>query len=267
MNFKPKLVAFDLDGTLAESKRPITAEMGELLAELLRKMPVAIMSGASFEQFQTQLLPQMPETAHFEHLYLFPTNAAQCYIYRDHIWRVSYDRSFNAFEKGRIMQALKEVLAEAGLGDELAHPAEWGPRIEDRGAQIAFSALGQKAPIEQKQLWHDAHEPERKMLRESLARRLPDFSVLEGGLTTIDIMQKGVDKAYGIRKLVELANISVAEILYVGDALAEGGNDSVVINTGVHTHEVFGPDESAALIKNILQAVHLVSPPLSPEQH
>ncbi|HVZ75928.1 MAG TPA: HAD-IIB family hydrolase [Candidatus Paceibacterota bacterium] len=254
MNFKPKLVAFDLDGTLAESKRPITAEVGELLTELLQKLPVAIMSGASFEQFQTQVLPQIPETARFERLYLFPTNAAQCYIHRGSGWHLAYDRSFNSFEKGRIMQALKEALAEQGLGDESAHPQEWGPRIEDRGAQIAFSALGQKAPVDQKQLWHDAHESERKALRDSLARRLPDFSVLEGGLTTVDITQKGVDKAYGIRKLVELADVSVSEMLYVGDALEEGGNDSVVIDTGVHTHEVFGPDETIALINSVLDA-------------
>ena len=46
-------------------------------------------------------------------------------------------------------------------------------------------------------------------------------------------------------------------MLYVGDALMEGGNDAVVIETGVHTHQVFGPDETVALIKEILRNAHL----------
>lgn len=250
MTFKPKLVAFDLDGTLAESKRPVSVEMGALLAELLERMPVAIMSGASMAQFETQLLPAIPETAHFERLYLFPTNAAKCLVYKNGAWNVVYDRSFDPFEKGRIMQALKESLEEVGLAEE---PKEvWGERIEDRGAQISFSPLGQQAPVDAKRSWNAAHNDLRKKLRESLLRRLSDFSVAMGGLTTIDITRQGLTKAYGVRQLVGLTGISVSEILYVGDALEEGGNDAVVIETGVRTQQVFGLDETAALIKSII---------------
>ena len=74
-----------------------------------------------------------------------------------------------------------------------------------------------------------------------------------GGLTTIDITRKGLTKAYGIRQLVELTDTAISEMLYVGDALQEGGNDAVVIETGVRTHEVFGPKETAAFIKDILR--------------
>ncbi len=115
MNFKPKLTAFDLDGTLAESKQPLSAEVGELLSELLSHMPVAIMSGAGFRQFELQFFPAIPESAHFERLYIFPTNAAQCFIYKDKAWRAQYDKSFNSFERGRIMQAIKEGLEETAL--------------------------------------------------------------------------------------------------------------------------------------------------------
>ncbi|HVV15350.1 MAG TPA: HAD-IIB family hydrolase [Candidatus Paceibacterota bacterium] len=251
MNFKPKLAAFDLDGTLAESKRPLSPEMGALLAELLQKMPVAVLSGASLAQFQTQMLPAFPESAHFEKLYLFPTNAAECFVYRDGAWKLRYDKSFNAFERGRIMQALKESMEETGFAQEPS--PVWGERVEDRGAQITFSGLGQKAPIEEKQKWDPSGE-KRAPLRAALMRRLPDFEIRTNATTSVDITKKGVNKAYGIRQLVEMTGVSVSEMLYVGDALSEGGNDSVVIDTGVHAHEVFGPDETAALIKDILQA-------------
>jgi phosphomannomutase len=247
---KPKLIAFDLDDTLAESKQRLPAEMGELLGQLLERMPVAIMSGASFAQFEKQVLPALPDTPNMSRLFLFPTNAAQCYRFKGGRWQSVYDQSFNTFEKGRIMQAVKEALEETGF----ANPTEqiWGERIEDRGAQISFSGLGQEAPLEAKKLWDPTGEKKKK-IREAVARRLPDFSVVASGSTTVDITKKGIDKAYGIRQLIELAQIAVNEILYVGDALEEGGNDSVVKRTGAHTVDVFGPEETAILIQGLLK--------------
>lgn len=251
METKPKLVAFDLDGTLAESKQPVSARMGELLAELLEKMPVAVMSGASFAQFETQYIPAMPDKAHLERLYIFPMNAARCYGFKNGGWHPLYDHSFNAFERGRIMQALKEALAETGLDSIPERKPEWGEQIEDRGAQITYSALGQKAPVEEKKKWDPTRE-KRKPLHNALRRRLSDFSIGLNATTSIDITKKGVSKAYGIRQLVKMTGISVSEMLYVGDALKEGGNDAVVKQTGVRTQEVFNPDETAELIENIL---------------
>ena len=243
-------MAFDLDGTLAESKQRLPDAMGELLALLLGKMPIAIMSGASFTQFERQFLPSIPDTKHIDRLYIFPTNAAQCYTCVGGIWGPVYDRSFNLFEKGRIMQALKEALEETGFAEDPT--PVWGPRIEDRGAQISFSGLGQQAPLDAKKEWDPTGE-KKKMIREALVRRIPDFSVVASGMSTIDITQKGINKAYGIRRLVEMTEISVAEILYIGDALEEGGNDSVVKETGVHTIEVIDPQETSTVIEDVLK--------------
>lgn len=251
MHEKPKLMAFDLDGTLAESKQPLEASMGALLGRLLEKMPVAIMSGAGFPQFEIQVLPAVPEVSHIERLYIFSTNAGQCYTYKDGRWQPLYDRTFNVSEKERIMQALKESLAETGLDHIPGRNPEWGEQIEDRGSQITFSALGQKAPVEEKKKWDPTRE-KRKPLYDALVRQLPDFSLGLNAATSIDITQKGVSKAYGVQKLVEFTGISVSDMLYVGDALSEGGNDSVVIPTGVHTVEVFGPQDTARVIEDVL---------------
>jgi HAD superfamily hydrolase (TIGR01484 family) len=255
VDFKPKLIAFDLDGTLAPSKQRVSAEMAELFAELLEVMPAAIMSGAGFEQFELHLLPSLPAQARFERLYLFPTNAAECFIYKDNAWKPQYDLSFNTLERGRIRQALKESLTETGFTHVSEYKEAWGEQIEDRGAQITFSALGQHAPLEEKQKWDPTHT-KRKPLYDALKCRLPDFSIGLNATTSIDITKKGVNKAYGIRRLIEMTGISVSEMLYVGDALKEGGNDAVVLQTGIKTQEVFGPEETARLIEEILHASH-----------
>jgi phosphomannomutase len=249
-SFTPKLVAFDLDGTLAESKQSLTTPMGRLVADLLRKMPVAVMSGAGFPQFKTQFFSGLPEGADFASLYIFPTNAAECFVFdHENGWRPIYDLAFSDEERTRVLAAIEDALKDVGL-DATPQPI-WGERIEDRGAQITFSGLGQQAPLKEKEAW-DPTGTKRKSLRDALAKRLPDFSEAVGGATSVDITRKGINKAYGVRKLAELTSVSIAEMLYVGDALQEGGNDAVVLATGIKAEKVSGPDETAVLIAAIL---------------
>ncbi len=53
-NLMKKLIAFDLDGTLAQSKSPIGPEMAELLTRLLGIVKVAVISGGAWPQFEKQ---------------------------------------------------------------------------------------------------------------------------------------------------------------------------------------------------------------------
>ncbi len=250
MPYHPRLLAFDLDGTLAESKQRVSFDMGEAITKLLARMPVAIMSGAGWPQFEKQFFPALPLDANFANLYIFPDNAAQCFVYRNGAWKPQYDNAFTETERARILKELDEALKETGLSD--APVRIWGERIEDRGAEIVFSGLGQGAPIDAKIAW-DPTGNKRESLRKALAARLPEFSEATGGSTSVDITRKGITKAYGIKRLSELTGISVSEMLYVGDALDEGGNDAVVKETGVQTHQVFGPEETEGLIGALLK--------------
>jgi phosphomannomutase len=245
----PKLLAFDLDGTLAESKQPLTLEMGVLLSQVLSRMPVAILSGAAFAQYKEQFFPAFPSNTHFKNLYIFPDNAAQCYVFKDDVWQVQYDHKFTEVEKARIMSTLADALAETKINDSILHL--WGPQIEDRGAQITFSALGQHAPTKEKEVW-DPHHEKRQPLYTLLMERLPDFSVGLNATTSIDITRHGITKAYGVCQLSELTGIPLSHMLYVGDALGLGGNDAVVIQTGIPTHQVSGPEETRDLLKEFL---------------
>lgn len=249
MDGKPKLVAFDLDGTLAVSKTPMTAEMGQLLARLMLTTPVAVLSGASFKQFETQFLPGMPAGAQLDNLYLFPMNASACFAFAQGAWQTLYSETFTAEERATILHALDEAMKQTGF--DVPPPHVWGERIEDRGGQITFSGLGQQAPAEEKKRW-DTTRAKRKPLYDALLARLPEFSIGLNAATSIDITRKGVNKAYGVRKLSGITGIPVSEMLYVGDALGEGGNDSVVIPTGVHTQAVSGPEETAKIIESLL---------------
>jgi hypothetical protein len=54
------LVIFDLDGTLAESKLSLDAEMARLLGWLLGIVKLVIISGGSWAQFEQQVLAFLP---------------------------------------------------------------------------------------------------------------------------------------------------------------------------------------------------------------
>lgn len=49
---RKRLVIFDLDGTIAESKAAIDEEMAARLGDLLQLVEVAIISGGNWPQFQ-----------------------------------------------------------------------------------------------------------------------------------------------------------------------------------------------------------------------
>ncbi|MDE2172798.1 MAG: HAD hydrolase family protein, partial [Patescibacteria group bacterium] len=122
---------------------------------------------------------------------------------------------------------------------------------EDRGSQITFSALGQKAPVEAKYRW-DQDRSKRNKIAAALAPKLPGFDVRIGGATSIDITRRGINKAYGIRKLELFLNIGPDDITFVGDALFFGGNDYPAKATGVDCVQVAGPDDTKKLIQSWL---------------
>lgn len=243
-----KLVIFDLDGTLTVSKSPLTKEMGDVLARLLRTMPVAVMSGGSYAQFQKQFLGGMPPNAPYKNLYLFPTSTAQCYAWKEDGWELVYQNLFTPQERAEVLRALTESLRETGLDKP---PQRWGEQIEDRGSQITWSALGQQAPVEIKTAW-DPDRKKRAPLQAALLKRLGDFSVRVNATSSIDITRTGITKAYGVRRLSDMLALPISDMLYVGDALFSGGNDEIVKETGVKTQSVTGPDETIEVIEKII---------------
>ncbi|HSN02282.1 MAG TPA: HAD-IIB family hydrolase [Acidimicrobiales bacterium] len=241
-----KLFVFDLDGTLAPSKSPLTEEMAGLLTQLLGVMKVAVISGGSWQQFESQLLGSIPSTDHFENLYLLPTCGTQFFHY-ERAWIKDYAEDLSASERTTVIASLERALVESGVRVERV----WGEAIEDRGSQITLSVLGQRAPLDVKATW-DPDFAKRRRIVAILVRLLPDFAINMGGTTSIDVTKPGVDKAYGITKLHEHLDIAVSEMLFAGDAVFEGGNDFPVQSAGVDSILVRDPSETARVIQTVI---------------
>ena len=63
-----RLVIFDLDGTLAESKARVDEEMAGLLTQLLTVARAAVISGGDWRQFDKQVIGHLPQGTDFSRL-------------------------------------------------------------------------------------------------------------------------------------------------------------------------------------------------------
>lgn len=237
---------FDLDGTLAKSKAALDDEMAKLLARLLSIVKVSIISGGDFPQFDLQVLGHLPPGSNLANLSILPTSGTKFFQYRDG-WQKLYSDDLTDADKTKIESALEQAVAQSGFQPEQS----WGERIEDRGTQITYSALGQEAPLEEKSKW-DPDFAKRKQIKAMLDTTLPEFSVRLGGTTSIDVTRPGIDKAYGIRKLRDVLGIPIAQMLFVGDAIFPGGNDYPAFQAGAESIEVRDPDETKVVVKTII---------------
>lgn len=237
-----------MDGTLTRSKSPIEAGMTELLGELLKKYKVAIISGATFKQFEWQVLDSLKSHEEvMKNLHLLPVDGTVSCLYNG-TWQCKEDNLLSNEEKESIRTALDNIFEKS----ELEKPEEvYGEPIEDRGAQLNFSALGQEAPIEVKEKWDPDNKKREKMI-EVLRPSLPNLSMRIGGTTSIEVTRQGVDKAYGLTKLMDRTTISKDKVLYVGDKLFAGGNDEPVMTLGVETQAVLNPEETKQVIKELI---------------
>ncbi|MEO6068547.1 MAG: HAD-IIB family hydrolase [Gemmatimonadales bacterium] len=241
-----KLIVFDLDGTLAESKAALDAEMAVLLRDLLRVVTVAVISGGNWPQFQAQLLSNLPPDAILTNLSLLPTCGTKFYRHATD-WELLYSEDFTDDEKAKIVHALKQVIDASGF----TTAGSWGELIEDRGSQITFSALGQQAPIDEKKLWDPDFEKRQKM-KALLNGLIPEFSVRLGGATSVDVTKPGIDKAYGIYKLRSILGTEIDEMMFIGDALFPEGNDYPARETGIVCIQVRDSQETKRVIETIL---------------
>ena len=246
---KKKLIVFDVDSTLSPSRSPIDSEMSGILQKLLEVKQVAIITGGAFADIKRQVLNIIGlNDSRNINLTLLPTNGGGLWIFNGE-WHELSSHKLLPEEKEKIIKAINQVVGcdecrnkNDGLGD----------KIQDRNSEITYSALGEHAEIKEKQAW-DPDFKKRIHLQSELMEKLPEFEVKIGGTTSIDITSKGMDKAYGIKKLIEHFGYSKDDILFFGDAVYENGNDYPVFLMGIDTIKVVSPEETKERLIRLLK--------------
>jgi hypothetical protein len=253
-----KLIAFDLDGTLAPSKSLLPNQIGLLLNQLLDHFQVCIISGGKYDIFVENVLTNKElDKNKFKNLHLMPTCGTRYYVYENNKWIKVYSEDFSKSEKKQIIEALQKGFEESGYKEI----ETYGELIEDRESQITLSTLGQdiirllgKKGLQIKEDW-DPNDHKKRIICDLVQPLIPEFEVKVGGLTSIDVTKPGIDKAYGMKKIMEHLNIKKEDILFIGDHLQEGGNDYPVKAFGIDSLEISSWQETAVAIQTILYII------------
>ena len=244
-----KIITFDLDDTLCVAKSPMPERISELMETLLGNYEVCVISGGNLTQFKIQILDQLDVSAEkLTRLHLMPTCGTQYYRYNveQQDWDQKYANNLTDEQKERATNALMESANKLGYWEE--NP--YGEVIEDRGSQVTLSALGQQAPAEAKYAWDPTGE-KKLAIRNAVAPLVPDLDARAGGTTSVDVTLKGVDKAYGMKHLIEATGVTMDEILFIGDKLEQGGNDYPVKAMGIDSIAVEKWQDTALVIETL----------------
>jgi HAD superfamily hydrolase (TIGR01484 family) len=243
-----KLIAFDLDGTLTESKQPLDERTARFITKLAYEYDIAIITGGTMKQIETQVLERIPDWVQTK-LHLMSCSGATYEAYGAMI----YKNEIPLIQREVIKSIVKVTAESMGLLEE--NPA--GEIIEDRKAQITFSALGQKAKLEDKSAW-DPRGTKRKEMIAALKKALPDYSIRLGGTSSIDISLLGIDKEFALKQLMKYRKLETSDILYVGDKFRPGENDYPALIAGVTCLRVVQPQDTIERVEKFLANVWMV---------
>lgn len=246
-----EIFLFDMDGTLAESKSPITESMKVCLEQVLSYKKIGIISGGNWEQFETQVVSHI-DPKYYHNLIILPTTGTQLYTYskEKENWVQEYNEALKKEERQYIIEQLDKAVRTAGFRQEEIY----GIRFEDRTSQITYSALGSRAPYEKKKSWDPDQEKRRKIITFLPEDIRKTYTVTIGGTTSIDITQKDIDKAYAIKKIHMLFHIDYDDMVFFGDKLQEGGNDFPVKKVLTSFIEVRDEHETEKILSNYVQS-------------
>ena len=245
---RTRLIGFDLDNTLANSRKPMLPDVAARFSELTRHIDVAVITGGRWELVVSQIIDVLGSQACKANLHLMPTSGTRYYRWVQGAWKRVFSHDLTEDQCARASASLERRARELGMWPEHV----WGERIENRGSQITLSVLGQQAPLEAKQAF-DPDGSLKRRLAQAVAADLPDLKVHAGGYTSIDVSQQGIDKGFAVRELARLNGLPVGRMVFVGARMGEDGNDYPAAQAGAMGVAVNSPRDTIRFIDAMLE--------------
>tara|TARA_R110000824_G_scaffold314264_1_gene501124 strand:- start:56 stop:847 length:792 start_codon:yes stop_codon:yes gene_type:complete len=223
---------FDVDGTLTEAKQNIDPFFHQQFLKWMEDKDVYIVSGGTFErilgQVGTKILNKTSGifacmgNAFLQKSDLAENPSLSWFCINDESgfneWQLIYENNFVAPEE--LFEHLDRLVSESEF------PIKTGRHHEVRTGMVNFSIVGRNANQEQRrqyELW-DAEKEERKEIVSKLKEKYKSLDFVIGGAVSIDIFNKGNDKAQVIERYFKEA-IEHNQIHFVGDRIPFPGND------------------------------------------
>ena len=212
---------FYVDGTLTAPKSKIEPSFNKTFQRWMKDKEVYIVSGGAFIRLIDQLGLETVEMTNG----VFSCMGNMFYQKREQInesgyseWIIMYENSFKGAKN--LTRSLKSCVARSEF------PIKTGVHWEKRPGMLNFSIVGIDANSEQRQKFKewDGDLGERKRIVDKLSKKYPEIDFVIGGAVSIDIFDKGNDKAQVIPRYFAEA-LEHNHLHFVGDRIPFPGND------------------------------------------
>tara|TARA_B100000131_G_C17993517_1_gene563540 strand:- start:27 stop:794 length:768 start_codon:yes stop_codon:yes gene_type:complete len=244
MKVKPAALLFDMDGTLTDSRQPITKDVVETLKKISPSIKKYLVTGSDMVKIEEQI-PNELLLGLFERVY-------SCNGTRVWNCNIDMDDETGAVEPELIHKVnLRDYYSEADITHivnvllETAFKThtkiKTGTFIEWRDSQINFSVLGRNCTTDQRAdyvKW-DTKSGERQKIVDNLRKEFKGWglSFRLGGQISIDITREGWDKTYAFKNM----NESPDQCVFFGDKICKDGNDLDIAMKCAKYHMVDSP--------------------------
>jgi len=267
-----KVVFSDLDNTLIQSKYPMTDEMADAFAELLKEKKVVIVTGGMIETIQKNVIARLKDIcgeSQLQNLVLLPLVWNETWEYDVDQWTYVKTREIkeSVIWKGHI-QILEEALNKAL--DEFGRP-EVDFKVKDVVEKrwegtvkfIAMSYFGQNVPQEYadtKDGW-DPDRTKRDRIIELIYKHIDPrfkkwwefgdmFEFKTGWSSSIDITVRWFDKASGLEQYFKYDEwLERDDTIFLWDSFWEGWNDAPALNAWVRWIDVWNESQATKLLQ------------------
>ncbi len=235
---------FDIDGTLTIPRQPLGAEMAEALKAI--NIPWHVAAGSNLDLVIPQFLQPLWDFRCRRDFEAFVSNGSAHYrcpfsetFSIDEILLFDFEEHLGSGSFSLLLQELESVLNDSrfALPDTVS---VIGDQIKNRGSMVNCTPIGRpaKAALDEAALNNraafvafDKETNYRRRVIEHLNQRLADLiseknlRIMLGGETSFDLVIAGQDKTNAV---TTLNREGVERIIFFGDALFPGGNDSVI---------------------------------------
>lgn len=227
-----KTILFDIDGTLTEPRKHISAEMIEILYKLIQKnILIGLVTGSNFDYINEQILSEINLKPYkidfYKNLLLLPCNGTKKYVFKSNKWELEYSAELKKeIDNKNYNKLIRKLLKFERKFINKYNPVITGNFISYRESMINWCPIGRdskdlerKAFIELDKKYNYRKNKIKELNRFFAANKIK-FNVAYGGDTSFDIFPTGWNKTYAIKHFN-----NKEEIYFIGDRCYEGGND------------------------------------------
>mmetsp|Transcript_77449 Transcript_77449/g.140846 ORF Transcript_77449/g.140846 Transcript_77449/m.140846 type:complete len:302 (+) Transcript_77449:27-932(+) len=209
------IALFDVDGTLTEPRKVVSAETLTYLAQLREKISIGVVGGSDLVKQKEQLgdSPSMFD-------YAFAENGLMAFKDGAQIGQTSLKDHLGEDNLKRVINWVLRYFADLDI------PVKRGTFVEFRSGMLNVSPIGRNCSREERNDFEkfDLANNIRKTMVEKMKVEFEDLKLTYsiGGQISFDVFPQGWDKTYCLRYLPEA---DFDEVHFFGDKTFEGGND------------------------------------------